>query len=182
MCFIYGWYTLRIKTYSMNTILTFDAHRRIRYLVVGWPGSVHDSTIWKTTDVFKQPHLYFSSEEYQLGDSGFAMTHQMVVPYRQPYSRDVDNAEFNTYLASARAVSEHGNGILKGDGKVFEEFLYVSRLPRTLKGFAVGLWRAASFIIFETNRNRQSVRQNMNLSSARLREIIKMRVLDYWRK
>ncbi|KAF0721719.1 hypothetical protein Ae201684_018959 [Aphanomyces euteiches] len=44
-------YYSRKKTYSMNTILTFDFERQIRYVVAGWPGSVHDSTIWKTTDV-----------------------------------------------------------------------------------------------------------------------------------
>ena len=40
-------YFNRKSSYSMNVLLTFDAHRNIRYLISGWPGSVHDSTLGK---------------------------------------------------------------------------------------------------------------------------------------
>ena len=106
-------YYNRKSRYSMNVLLTFDNSRLIRYVVTGWPGSVHDSAIWDSTTVQKHPDEYFSPGQYQFGDSRFRLTRYMIVPYLQPAASVPDNREFNTRLSSGRVVSEHGNGVLK---------------------------------------------------------------------
>eukprot|EP00474_Spongospora_subterranea_P008040 CRZ08498.1 hypothetical protein [Spongospora subterranea] len=107
-------YWSRKCKYSFNVILTFDRKRQVRYIVSGWPGSVHDAKAWESGSVSKNPGQYFPEGQYQLGDSGFTMTREMLVPYRQPAASNPENAALNLRLSSARVVSEHGNGILKG--------------------------------------------------------------------
>jgi hypothetical protein len=107
-------YFNRKSCYSFNVMLMFDHNRNIRYMNAGWPGSVHDSKIWESGSVAKDPERFFSNGQYQFGDSGFALTKQMIVPYRQPAASSPENEEFNLRLSRGRVVSEHGNGILKG--------------------------------------------------------------------
>jgi hypothetical protein len=107
-------YFNRKSSYSLNVMLTFDHRRNIRYLNAGWPGSVHDSRIWESGLAAKDPARFFSNGQYQFGDSGFALSKQMIVPYRQPAASIPENEEFNLRLSRGRVVSEHGNGILKG--------------------------------------------------------------------
>jgi len=107
-------YWSRKCQYSMNVILTFDHKRQIRYIIAGWPGSVHDTKAWESGEVHKHPGQFFSPGEYQLGDSGFSLNKQMLVPYRQPAAAEPANEAFNKMLSKARVVSEHGNGVLKG--------------------------------------------------------------------
>ncbi|ETV70223.1 hypothetical protein H257_14252 [Aphanomyces astaci] len=73
-----------------------------------------DSTIWGTSSPALRPDEYFSSNQYQAGDSGFPLGMRMLTPYRLPYSSASGNDAFNTGHASLRVVCEHGNGILKG--------------------------------------------------------------------
>eukprot|EP00474_Spongospora_subterranea_P010901 CRZ11359.1 hypothetical protein [Spongospora subterranea] len=94
-------------------MLTFDHQRQIRYLIAGWPGSVHDTKVWESGSVKKNPNHHFSPGQYQLGDS-FTLSKQMLVPYRQPAASILENQQFNLRISRARVVSEHGNGILKG--------------------------------------------------------------------
>lgn len=99
--------------YSMNVQLTFDHRRHIRYLVAGWPGSVHDTTAWESGAIFRTPTEYFSPGQYQFGDSGYRLTTYMITPYKQPAASRPENEEFNLRLSRGRVVSEHGNGVLK---------------------------------------------------------------------
>ncbi|RHY99221.1 hypothetical protein DYB31_010806 [Aphanomyces astaci] len=95
----------------MNVLLTFDYKRQIRHVIAGWPGSVHDSTIWGTSSPALRPDEYFSSNQYQAGDSGFPLGMRMLTPYRLPYSSASGNDAFNTGHASLRVVCEHGNDV-----------------------------------------------------------------------
>ncbi|KAH9138253.1 hypothetical protein LEN26_005375 [Aphanomyces euteiches] len=183
----------RKKTYSINLLLTFD-YRRL--LIAGWPGSVHDATVWKSCDVFKNPTNYFSKGQYQFGDSGFGMSLYMLVPYRLPYSNEVDNAMFNTHLVSSRAVSEHGNGILKGRWQSLRGIPLRIRKPRdvaTVCDWIIGccvlhnlvnnLQRSADTIPLacETKWKSQSCDDSESSSAVLLRESIKASVLEFWR-
>ena len=49
----------RKHTYSMNVLLTFDLNRQIRYVLSGWPGSVHDNTVWEKGFIAKAPERFF---------------------------------------------------------------------------------------------------------------------------
>lgn len=107
-------YFNRKKCYSLNVMLTFDMHRSIRFVIAGWPGSVHDTRPWESSDVFLYPHLYFDEGQFQLCDSAFTLNKQTLIPFRNPAAQEAHNAEFNEILCGQRVVSEHGNGILKG--------------------------------------------------------------------
>ncbi|RHZ12573.1 hypothetical protein DYB37_010254 [Aphanomyces astaci] len=98
----------------MNVLLTFDFRRQIRHVVAGWPGSVHDSTVWASSAPFLRPRSFFDPNQYQAGDSGFALGANMLTPYRLPAAHQDGNDTFNTGHASLRVVCEHGNGLLKG--------------------------------------------------------------------
>src|SRR5690242_550509 len=74
-----------------------------------WPGSVHDTKAWESGAVHRNPDLFYSPGQYQLGDSGFTLTKRMLVPFRLPAASSPQNDEFNKRLSQARVVSEHGN-------------------------------------------------------------------------
>ncbi|KAH9095479.1 hypothetical protein Ae201684P_014545 [Aphanomyces euteiches] len=113
--FLYGEvYFSRKKEYSMNVMLTVDPSRQIRHVTVGWPGSVHDSTVWSSSDPYLHPRFYFDPKQYLIGDSGFAISMRMPTPYRLPSSLDPENKIMNNQLSGLRVACEHTNGILKG--------------------------------------------------------------------
>jgi hypothetical protein len=107
----------RKQRYSMNVQLVCDDRRKIIYYVLGWPGSVYiyiyDATVFGQSDLFKDPHAYFSALEYLLGDSGYCGTWFICTPYRQPAASIPHNEVYNTLFSSARQVIEHVNGIIK---------------------------------------------------------------------
>jgi len=113
-------YFNRKSSYSMNVLLTFDAHRNIRYLISGWPGSVHDSTIWESGAVVKNPDKFFSPGQYQLGDCGFRLTRTMLIPYRQPAASLTDNEEFNLRFLEPESYLDTEMACLKDAGNRYD--------------------------------------------------------------
>ncbi|KAF0744308.1 hypothetical protein Ae201684P_018454 [Aphanomyces euteiches] len=107
-------YFSRKKEYSMNVMLTVDPSRQIRHVIVGWPGSVRDSTVRSSGDPYVHPRFYFDPKQYLIGDSGFALSLRMLTPYRLPSSLDPENEIMNNQLSGLRVACEHTNGILKG--------------------------------------------------------------------
>jgi hypothetical protein len=133
-------YYNRKKTYSFNCMLTFDIDRSVRWAIVGWPGSVHDTTPWERGDVFQHPERYFDAGQYQTLDSAFSLTLQGLCPFRNPHAQLPHNKEFNEALCSQRVVSEHGNGILKN------RWSSLKRLPIQINR-TVDVSRACEWII-----------------------------------
>jgi hypothetical protein len=99
--------------YAYNLQLVCDDKKRIRYYVIGWPGSVYDSTVFDSSDLLMRPHLFFIDGEFLLADSGYALTKWVCVPYRLPLANIPHNFRFNFYFSSARCLIEHVNGMLK---------------------------------------------------------------------
>lgn len=58
-----------------------DQNRRIIDYNVGWPGSVHDKTIFDTMPISTNPARFFSEGEYILGDSAYGLSQYMLIPY-----------------------------------------------------------------------------------------------------
>ena len=52
--------------------------RRIRAYLLGWPGSVHDSTVFGKTDIAINPQRYFSQGQYIIGDSAYPSSFWML--------------------------------------------------------------------------------------------------------
>jgi hypothetical protein len=103
----------RKKEYSMNLQLICDDRRVIRYAIIGWPGTVYDSTIFDTSKILKDPKSYLSTEEYLIADSGYTLGPYVCIPYRAPASEHPENKVFNELFSSGRCIIEHVNGILK---------------------------------------------------------------------
>jgi DDE superfamily endonuclease len=105
----------RKHCYSINVQIVCDGERMIRGYVIGWPGSVTDSTVFKNSDIYKFPKNHFSNNklEYLIADAGYASKSFMCTPYRQPAAFVPHNKLFNQIFSSGRVVIEHVNGILK---------------------------------------------------------------------
>lgn len=106
-------YFNRKKTYSMNVILICDDRRRILWMQTGWPGSVYDATVFSHSNLFNEPLSYHKSSEFLIGDSGFILGPNMVIPYTSTNAQLPDNIKFNEHISKMRVVIEHVNGILK---------------------------------------------------------------------
>jgi hypothetical protein len=104
-------YWTRKQRYSMNVQIICNHKREIIYYQTGYPGSCHDSLCFKNTDICKHPEKYMSNGEYLLADAGYALSPNVVVPYRSPAGEEL---EFNRKFSSARIIIEHVMGLLKG--------------------------------------------------------------------
>ncbi len=90
----------RKSRYVYNLLLVCDDLKRIRYVVSGWPGSVHDSTIWKSSPIGDEPERFFRSDKYVLADSAYALDRHIIPVYRQPAATNERNKRFNELVAT----------------------------------------------------------------------------------
>ena len=97
----------------MNLQLVCDDRGRITYYIVGWPGSVYDSTVLHQAPLALQFQDFFLPGQYLLADAGYASTTWCVTPYRNPAAQSPINQVFNELFSSARCRIEHVNGVLK---------------------------------------------------------------------
>ena len=109
-------YWTRKQSYAISALLVVDDRLRIRYINVGWPGSVHDNRVWSNSKPFLKPEEHFSDGEYLLGDSAFTNTRYMVSSYKRPGLATLcsDKKWFNDLLAKPRSGSENVIGVWKG--------------------------------------------------------------------
>lgn len=89
-----------------------DHSRKIIDLFVGYPGSVHDSR------VFRNSPLYQSLEQkcgqyFILADSGYPLKPQVLTPFKDRCNLTRRQNNYNIKLAKNRYVIEHTFGILK---------------------------------------------------------------------
>ena len=59
-----------------------------------FPGSVHDSRIWKISGAGMHVENTFSIGEHILGDSGYMLRPYLLTPYRQPISTPQSNYNY----------------------------------------------------------------------------------------
>jgi hypothetical protein len=111
----YSDYNGRKYLYSILILIFNDDKRRIRYFLAGWPGCAHDNRVFRNSDLFKNPHNYFSESEYSIADSALEPQPFMIPAYKKP--RDIELSpeydKFNTELSKPRVLSEHTIGIWK---------------------------------------------------------------------
>lgn len=103
----------RKGVYCINLQLVCDDEGYIRYYITGWPGSVYDNTVFSKSRLYQQPENHFSPDQFLLADSGYALTHNCMVPYRQPYASEPLNQKYNELFSSARVKIELLNGSIK---------------------------------------------------------------------
>ncbi|KAI8126643.1 Protein ALP1-like [Lucilia cuprina] len=104
----------RTHKYSIKVQCICDNKLRIRHVVVGNPGSVHDAKIFKNCDVFKEPEKYFSLHQWIAGDSAYSLSSTLITPYRiNSNQMDVQKRkQFNRRHSKYRVRIEHCFGML----------------------------------------------------------------------
>ena len=117
-CFDKADYHGRKYQYSLTCNVICDDECIIRDYLAGFPGSTHDSRVWRHQDIYNNPTQYFLPSEYVLTDTAFEPTWFCIPAYKCIGGNHLllppDKTEFNFCLARPRVRSEHVMGIWKG--------------------------------------------------------------------
>ena len=117
-CFDKADYHGRKYAYSLTINVICDDQCVIRDYLAGFPGSAHDSRVWRHQDIYKNPTKYFSPKEYVLADTAYEPTWFCIPAFKciggNHLALPPDKTEFNFCLARPRVQSEHVMGIWKG--------------------------------------------------------------------
>lgn len=108
-------YFSRKQRYSIQLQAICDKEKRIRNIVVGYPGSVHDARVFSSSEIGKNPLKFFSGSEWIAGDSAYRITKYLITPFRRNatdgnYSQ---RKQFNKYFSGYRVNIECCFGKLK---------------------------------------------------------------------
>lgn len=109
-------YFSRKSQYSNKIQAICDHKLRLRSVVVGYPGSVHDARIFSESAIGSNPQNFLSDSEWIAADSAYKCTKYVITPYRSN-SRAVNSRQrkaFNRYFSCFRVRIEHFFGRLKG--------------------------------------------------------------------
>lgn len=108
-------YSTYKKNYAVKWQVICDLNKKVIQFMGILYGSIHDSTIFKTTGVYLTPDVYFNDLEYIIGDSAYPLSPTIVTPYKTN-TRFVDEQHrrrFNKLLSKYRVRVEHCIGDIK---------------------------------------------------------------------
>lgn len=105
----------RKKRYSIHALVTNDFKNHVIDLVVGWPGSAHDSRVISQASFYNgmDDPRFFSNREHGLGDAAFKATRRLVPTYKKPAADLPENTFYNYKHSSLRMTAEHTIGLVK---------------------------------------------------------------------
>lgn len=106
---------------TLNVQATCDAKEMFTSVDVSWPGSVHDSRIWRNSQVCLQ--LRTKANAVLLGDDGYGIEPCLMTPFRNPTSPAEVN--YNKLFKKERVIIERCFGQLK---RRFPILQYVCRV------------------------------------------------------
>ena len=81
-------YVNRKSVHAINLMAVVDHGGKFMDICVGWPGSAHDSRVWKNSPLGRQLHLQqhrtrlLPEGSHILGDSAFQLTTYLLTPFR----------------------------------------------------------------------------------------------------
>lgn len=99
------------RTPRYNTYKSGDDKGKFTNIVAKWPGSTHDSFIFRNSDVgihLDQNHRGFDVDGLLLGDSGYACKPYLMTPYLRPSTRQQER--YNSAQSRTRSVIERTFG------------------------------------------------------------------------
>ncbi|KDQ12197.1 hypothetical protein BOTBODRAFT_80261, partial [Botryobasidium botryosum FD-172 SS1] len=100
-------YFCRKKFYALVIQAVCNHHSIFTLYEMGWPGSVHDVTIFKQLHIWKEKEKHFWDYEYLLADKGeYDLTNDAAKAERR--------TSWNFRLSHLRIAIEHAFGRLKG--------------------------------------------------------------------
>lgn len=101
-----------ILSIFLQTQLVCDHKLRIRDICVGYPGSVHDSRVFRVSPL-SQSLQEKCGELYIVGDSGYPLLPNLLTPFRDRGQLNQAQGNYNIKLSKNRILIEHCNGLLK---------------------------------------------------------------------
>lgn len=107
------------KFFRFNLMAAALPDRSFSYVFCGFPGSVHDSTVFQNSSLYQQleeqPNALFNSKRFHIiADSAFSLKECLITPYEKVNGRlPISKKLFNKKLSSTRMVIELAFGDLK---------------------------------------------------------------------
>lgn len=98
---------------SMQLQAVCDSTLKFTDIHCGWPGSVHDNRVFKNSPLCKYLTDNLSREKHLLGDSAYALSEYVLVPYRDYGHLTAIEKNFNVKHSSTRVSIENDFGLLK---------------------------------------------------------------------
>lgn len=106
-------YYNRKQFYSINLQALVDDTGKFIDILSGYPGSVHDSRIFRNSTLF-QRQLYPPEGYFIIGDSGYPCRRHpvtIITPFREPMTPE--EREFNHALSGGRVIIEQSLGVME---------------------------------------------------------------------
>lgn len=103
-------YVNRKGKFTLNVQMTCNASEIITSVDAGWPGSVHDSRIWRRSgiqNILKE----FNGAYCLLGDSGYPISPWLMTPFKP--AEGAQEKHYNTVHARQRVIIERVFGQIK---------------------------------------------------------------------
>ncbi|CAI6376070.1 unnamed protein product [Macrosiphum euphorbiae] len=108
-------YVNRKGYHSINTQLICDSDLKILNVCCKFPGSVHDSHIWRLSlvqELLQHLHSIGQTSYFMLGDSGYGLRPWLMTPIYEPQENSSE-ARCNKWFCKTRSIIERCNGVLK---------------------------------------------------------------------
>ena len=109
-------YVNRKGSPSIQLQVVCDPNLSFLDVYTGWPGSVHDARVFRNSPL--KGHLEGAGalppDYHMLGDSAYALTDYMLVPFRDNGHLSAVEKRFNSAHSSTRVEVERAIGLLKG--------------------------------------------------------------------
>lgn len=107
-------YYSRKQNFSIKLQAVCDNRMKIRHILVGFPGSVHDSRVFTNSSLFLKPIEYFQGEEWLAGDSAYKLSTTIITPFRRNSAvLEIVKTSFNKIHSQYRVRIENCFGLLK---------------------------------------------------------------------
>lgn len=104
-------YVNRKQYHSLNIQVVCDSETMIRNFSAKYPGSTHDSFIWRNCTLRNRFEAGEFGQSYLLGDSGYPLEPYLMTPISQPENPPDHN--YNRSHTQTRVVIEQTFGVLK---------------------------------------------------------------------
>ncbi|OXA46779.1 protein ANTAGONIST OF LIKE HETEROCHROMATIN PROTEIN 1 [Folsomia candida] len=108
-------YFSRKMRYSIHLQGICDAELRLRHILVGYPGSVHDARVFANCDIAKHPENYFNLGQWIAGDSAYKLQPYLITTLRTNavIGTQKERDKFNKVFCNFRVKIEQVYGGLK---------------------------------------------------------------------
>lgn len=115
--------------YSLKTQIICNKNKKIIHVLTGICGSVHDATIFKKCDVYRNPQKYLSGLEYIAGDSAYPLSPFCLTPYKRnsTHMTAPDRKLYNKTFSKFRVRVENCIGETKN------QFPSLKELPQEIR-------------------------------------------------